>query len=168
VVLPENLAALNRSDEKPYDLLVNGGKVVDPSQNLDDLRDVAFHQSKIAAVERDIPRARARQELDARGRIVTLGLIDLHSHAFPYVGVIGPDPHCVSRGVTREAPAFSPLRMGELEVRGGKAFHSSLSGGPSRHLMSLAWLWIYAALPQTASSPGGTALHLLQMVCAHP
>jgi len=95
-------AEVSMVDQKSYTLLVKGGRVIDPSQNLDSVRDVAVREIKIAAVEPDIPAGSAAQVVDASGKIVMPGLIDLHTHVFPYVGPYGiePDPYCVSRGVT--------------------------------------------------------------------
>jgi dihydroorotase len=89
-------------DEKTYDLLIKGGKVIDPSQDLEAKRDVAIRDGKIARVDRDLPATPARQVIRAEGKIVTPGLIDLHTHVFPYVGPYGieADPYCVHRGVT--------------------------------------------------------------------
>lgn len=64
-----------------YDLLVKGGRVVDPSQRIDRLADVAIRSGRIAAVRQEIPPADASQVIDAAGRIVTPGLVDLHVHA---------------------------------------------------------------------------------------
>ncbi len=85
-----------------YDLLIRGGRVVDPSQDLDALRDVAITGGKIAKVESNIPSSQAREVINADGKIVTPGLIDIHTHVFPYVGPYGiePDPYCLRRGVT--------------------------------------------------------------------
>jgi dihydroorotase len=91
-----------REDDTPYDLVIKGGKVIDPSQNLEAVCDVAVHGGKIARLESDVPANRARQLVRAEGKIVTPGLIDVHVHAFPYVGPYGiePDPYFVMRGVT--------------------------------------------------------------------
>ena len=95
-------AVASASEEPPFDLLIRGGKVIDPSQDLDAPREVAIRQGKIARIEPEIPPAQARQVVDARGKIVTPGLIDIHTHVFPYVGPYGiePDPYFVTRGVT--------------------------------------------------------------------
>lgn len=66
-----------------YDFLIKGGRVIDPRNALDAVRDVAIKDGKIAAVSADIPAARALKAVDARGLIVTPGLIDLHVHVFP-------------------------------------------------------------------------------------
>ena len=72
-----------------FDLLVKGGEVLDPSQNLRAKRDVAIRFGKIAAVEAEIPAEQALKVLSAAGKLVTPGLIDLHAHVFPYGSAIG-------------------------------------------------------------------------------
>jgi dihydroorotase len=71
--IPKTLAAT-------YDLLIKGGRVIDPSLGLDGVRDVAIAGGKIAAVEANIT-ADAAETIDARGKIVAPGLIDIHTHA---------------------------------------------------------------------------------------
>jgi len=87
---------------KSYDLLIKGGKLIDPSQGLESQLDVAVRGGKIASVAPDIPVGQAEQVIRVSGKIVTPGLIDIHTHVFPYVGPYGiePDPYCVRRGVT--------------------------------------------------------------------
>jgi dihydroorotase len=89
-------------DDKPFDVLIKGGKVLDPSQHIDGPLDVAIVKGRIARLEQGIPPQQARLVVDASGKIVTPGLIDLHTHVFPDVGPYGiePDPYCVMRGVT--------------------------------------------------------------------
>ena len=66
-----------------YDIVIRGGEVVDPSQGLRRVCDVAVSNGKIAAVENDIDCSEARTVIDARGQLVTPGLIDLHVHTSP-------------------------------------------------------------------------------------
>jgi dihydroorotase len=80
-------AAMGPNDK--FDLLIKGGEVLDPSQGLRARRDVGMRYGVVEAVEADIPAARALRVLDATGRLVVPGLIDLHSHVFPYGSPIG-------------------------------------------------------------------------------
>jgi len=67
-----------------YDLLIAGGRVIDPSQKLSAVSDVAIAGGKVARVAANIPPGQARQVFDAKGKIVTPGLIDLHTHVYQY------------------------------------------------------------------------------------
>lgn len=62
-----------------YDLIIRGGRVIDPSARLDATRDVAISGGRIAAIERTI-RADALDTIDARGKLVVPGLLDIHTH----------------------------------------------------------------------------------------
>jgi dihydroorotase len=68
-----------------YDLLLRGGRVIDPAQNLDGIHDVAIKDGKIAAVLPSITPSSARQSVDVSGKLVLPGLIDTHAHVFQYV-----------------------------------------------------------------------------------
>ena len=63
-----------------YDLLLKGGHVIDPANHIDDVRDVAVLQGKIAAVEKNIPADQAGKVVDVSRLYVTPGLIDIHFH----------------------------------------------------------------------------------------
>src|SRR5215207_1692022 len=67
------------SAQARYDLIIKGGRVIDPSVRLDAIRDVAISGGRISAVEANIA-AVAAETIDARGKIVTAGLIDIHTH----------------------------------------------------------------------------------------
>ena len=75
-------AAMGPNDK--FDLLIKGGEVLDPSQGLRGKRDIGMRHGVVEAIENDIPVARASRVLDASGRLVLPGLIDLHSHVYPY------------------------------------------------------------------------------------
>jgi dihydroorotase len=63
-----------------YDLLLKGGRVIDPANGLDAKMDVAVSLGRIAAVEKDIPADQAGKVVDVSGLYVTPGLIDIHYH----------------------------------------------------------------------------------------
>lgn len=80
-------AAMGPNDK--FDLVIKGGDVLDPSQGFRGRRDIGIRFGLIEALEADIPATRARQVLDAAGKLVTPGLVDLHTHVYPYGSAIG-------------------------------------------------------------------------------
>ena len=75
--------------------------MIDPIQKISADRDVAIADGRIARVASGIPRNQARQVIDARGKIVTPGLIDVHGHVYDGIDLgIYPDLVGVPRGVT--------------------------------------------------------------------
>src|SRR3977135_284685 len=80
-------AAMGPNDK--FDLVIKGGDVLDPSQSLRGKRDIGIRWGAIEAIENEIPAARASKTIDASGKLVTPGLIDLHSHVYPYGSAIG-------------------------------------------------------------------------------
>lgn len=85
-----------------YDILIAGGEVIDPSQRMRGRLDVAVAGERIAGIRADIPPEQARHVIDARGRLVMPGLVDLHVHAYRDHTTLGldPDPLCAAGGVT--------------------------------------------------------------------
>jgi dihydroorotase len=92
-----------------YDLLLKGGHVIDPKNNLSARRDVAIKDGRIAAIAASIPTSSAGKTVDVTGLYVTPGLIDIHVHVF--AGGMGesyasgrlsvfPDGHTFRSGVT--------------------------------------------------------------------
>jgi len=80
-------AAIGPNDK--FDLVIKSGDVLDPSQNLRAKRDIGIRFGMIEAVEPDIPAERAHKVLDAGGKLVTPGLVDLHTHVYPYGSALG-------------------------------------------------------------------------------
>ncbi len=63
-----------------FDLLLKGGHIIDPANNVNEPRDVAVAHGKIAAVEKDIDPTKARKVVEVTGLYVTPGFIDIHAH----------------------------------------------------------------------------------------
>lgn len=92
-----------------YDLLIHGGHVIDPANDLDAPADVAICDGRIAAVAPSLDPSQARQVIDAAGQIVTPGLVDLHTHIYwgaTYWG-IEADPVAARSGATTWVDAGS-------------------------------------------------------------
>ena len=80
-----------------FDLVLRGGRVIDPSQSVDRVTDVAFAGGRVAAIGDGLA-AGARSVEDATGLIVTPGLIDLHTHVYWGGTSLGVDPLILARG----------------------------------------------------------------------
>src|SRR6202521_4758679 len=80
-------AAMGPADK--FDLVIKGGDVLDPSQSLRGKRDIGIRWGVIEAIEPEIPAARISKMIDASGKLVTPGLVDLHCHVYPYGSAIG-------------------------------------------------------------------------------
>jgi dihydroorotase len=65
-----------------YRIVIKGGHVIDPKNNIDGVMDIAVNNGKIALIAKDIDKKEGRQVVDARGLYVTPGLIDMHVHVF--------------------------------------------------------------------------------------
>lgn len=97
--------------QSKYDLVIRGGRVIDPAAQLDAVRDVAIAAGRIAAVEARIE-ADAADTIDARSKLVVPGLIDIHTH----VGRASSEPAVVLQdGVTGwiDAGSYGADRVAE-------------------------------------------------------
>lgn len=104
------LATLPAAAQPPkYDLLIQGGHVIDPAQGLSAVRDIAVSGTKIARVEPSLAASEARIVIDARKKIVTPGLVDIHVHVHDGVAPLGipADPNCIAKGATTVVDAGS-------------------------------------------------------------
>lgn len=93
-----------------YDLLLKGGHVIDPKNDIDEVIDIAISGDSIARIATDISEEEAQKVVDASGLYITPGLIDMHSHNFygtePYraysdgFNALPPDGFTFRSGVT--------------------------------------------------------------------
>jgi dihydroorotase len=79
------------------DLVLRGGRVIDPSQSIDRVADVAFSGGKVVAIGDNLVEG-AHAIKDVAGKIVTPGLIDLHTHVYWGGTSLGVDPLALARG----------------------------------------------------------------------
>ncbi len=94
------------------DLLLKGGHVIDPKNNINAVMDVAITNNKISQVAENIPVANAKKVIDAKGMYVTPGLIDMHVHVYP-----GNDLDAyIANGPTSVAPDGFTFRSGVTTV----------------------------------------------------
>ncbi len=86
----------------PFDLVLRGGRVIDPSQKLDAVTDVAFAAGKVVRVGNELSVDPGTDVRDVSGYIVTPGLIDLHTHVYWGGTSLGIDAEefCRTSGVT--------------------------------------------------------------------
>lgn len=95
-----------------YDLLIKGGRLIDPKNNVDGLMDVAITDGKVAKVAASIPAKDAKKVIPAEGLVVTPGLIDMHGHVFH-----GTQPnHYLSDGLLAVPPDGFTFRVGVTTI----------------------------------------------------
>jgi dihydroorotase len=78
------------------DLIITGGRIIDPKSGRDEVADIAFAGGKVAEIGRDLPRGGA-EIADAAGKLVVPGLIDLHTHVYWGGTSLGVDAAEVAR-----------------------------------------------------------------------
>lgn len=95
-----------------YSVLIKGGTVIDPKNNINAVMDVGIFEGKIKKVAKDIDPKEARQVVDAKGMYVTPGLIDIHGHVF-----FGTEPnHYLSNGLVALPPDGFTFRVGVTTI----------------------------------------------------
>jgi dihydroorotase len=102
-----------------FDLVIQGGTVIDPAAGIDGRRDIGIVGDRVAAVDTTIPAGEAARVIDATGRIVSPGLIDIHTHVFRGADYFGIDADSLAwrSGVTTwvDAGSAGGFRMPGLQ-----------------------------------------------------
>jgi len=96
-----NLSAFAQQSSKVYGIIIKGGHLIDPKNNIDEVLDVALNDGKVALIAKSIDPDQATQVVDAAGMYVSPGLIDIHSR----LGYNLPDGYTLRVGVTTIADA---------------------------------------------------------------
>jgi dihydroorotase len=133
-----------------FDLLISGGQVIDPGGGNEGQLDVAVTRGRIAAVDRSIPRESASRVIDAHGKFVTPGLVDLHTHVYrgaTYWG-LDPDPIASRTGVTTWADAGS---AGALTLPGFREFIVERSTSRIRAFLNISMIGLVAENHESAN-----------------
>ena len=109
--------ALHFSTAQDIDLLLKGGQVIDPKNEINAALDVAIKDGKIHSVAANIPASQSKRVVDVSGLIVAPGIIDMHAHVFQgtdvdsYIanapGSLAPDGFTFRAGVTTVVDAGS-------------------------------------------------------------
>ncbi len=92
----------------PYDLILRGGRIVDPANDLDAVRDLGIEAGRVTAVAGSLAEAEAARVIDVAGRVVMPGIIDTHVH----VGGFGGRSRALGHRMTAETGVTTCLDMG--------------------------------------------------------
>lgn len=104
--------AIAQQEPFAYDILIKGGTVIDPKNNLNDLMDVAVKGGKILKVAKNLDPKMAKQVVAATGLVVTPGLIDIHGHVFHGT----QEDHYLSDGLSALPPDGFTFRAGVTTI----------------------------------------------------
>ncbi len=122
-----------------FDTLIKGGHLLDPAAGRDGRFDVALAGGRVAAVEAEIPPDAAYRVIDATGRHVTPGLIDLHSHVFHQFTYWGLDPDTIGprSGTTTWVDAGS---AGAITLPGFRRYIAEPATSRVRAFMNISYI----------------------------
>ena len=131
----------------PYELVLTGGRVIDPESGLDAVRDVALRDGRVVAVSK--ARLRGRRTLDVASLVVAPGFVDLHSHAWTPVGMKMHARDGVTTALELEAGSFpvaSHGTYGDLAIAGR---------APLNYGASVGHAWVRAKLLEGSDAHSG-------------
>lgn len=159
-----SLAGANdQSDSQTYDLVVHGGRVLDPASGFDGIRDVGIREGTIVALS-ETP-LRGNKIIDATGLVVAPGFIDLHTHSITPLGQQYQLLDGVTTALELEAGAY-PVEAYGSEIKDSARIHygSSVGWGSARleALLGIRRTHLLASKPRPVGMRGiWTAIKLL-------
>jgi dihydroorotase len=98
-------------EAQQFDLLIKNGHIIDPKNKIDSTMDIAISNGKIAKISKEIPSEQSVKVIDAKGYLVTPGLINIHTHTF-----VGSKPNTFADGVLSVSADDFALRSGITTV----------------------------------------------------
>ena len=108
VVVALLIALPQAARQDSYDLILAGGHVIDPANQIDGVRDVAVRDGRLARIAANIPAQSAKRRVDVSGLYVVPGLVDIHDHNYGYSGALFPDDAALPAGTTTVVDAGGP------------------------------------------------------------
>ena len=117
-------AAMGPNDK--FDLVIKGGDVLDPSQSLRGKRDIGIRWGMIEAIENEIPAARIGKSIDATGKLLMPGGIDVHTHLeLPFGGTVSSDDFSTGHAAAAFGGTTTHL---DFVIQGkGRSLHDGLA-----------------------------------------
>ena len=98
------ISGVSAQDGVKFDILLKGGHIIDPANNINSVMDVAVARGRIALVDKNIPADASNKVVDVSGYYVTPGFVDIHTHVFHTFDLPGrwiiADHHSFLSGVT--------------------------------------------------------------------
>jgi dihydroorotase len=133
-----------------FDVLIRGGEVIDPGGGREGRLDVAIRHGRIAAVDGNLPEQDAAEVIDAGGRYVTPGLVDLHTHVYRGVTFWGVDADAIAwrTGVTTFVDAGS---AGAFTLQGFRELIAERSAARIHGLLNISSIGLVAETYELAN-----------------
>jgi cytosine/adenosine deaminase-related metal-dependent hydrolase len=123
-----------------YDLILRRARVIDPSQKLDAMTDIAFAGGKVARIAPDLPADAGTEVRDLAGAIVTPGLIDLHTHVYWGGTSLGIDAE--DRKIAVEAPIIARPTHRMWVSKVADMYCRAIARGSPKFATACSWLSI--------------------------
>ncbi len=120
------LLSLLACSATPYDLVLSGGRVIDPESGLDDIRSIGIRDDRIIKISEQV--LHGKVTIDASGLVVAPGFIDLHTHSPTPLGFRYQALDGVTTSLELEAGAYPISEFGQLLKQGSPLNYGASTG----------------------------------------